>query len=1061
MIRATSPLLRLITDLRLVVAAPAAAALLVAGCASPAANGSQRLAVDNLAVGSDSTGDPCTLQFRWNDPAAREGVARSYSINCSRSAGRAVGTIRVTLDRPQDTAACGDARTIDIAGIGPAEIRRCAAPDINGVGVEIRFHRGNLHYVGLAQTTVAGPLQTGMIAVVRQPSDGIKPVPLAFQVNDLPPFTGTAPATGSSTVITNPGGLLRSGIRRNQLGLYLDASRDLNDAIGRLPADTPPTLRSELELEAALADSNISAFSTAEGHFRAARELLRGPTSRTNDRYLVLINKLRVYEALDQLNRRDWDAALTGLDRTDPLGVADAGQATPAGGGLLYDERVQRDLNLLQVRTSETSQALANVAGDRELKTLEIQGARARSVALLALNRRTESAAAVEDAKTKLAALEAGNSRGNLLWLTALIERQRARVAARAGTAQGWTDASVAAKGAVDAFTRASRESGYVLSQAEAEARIDHARYMALAGADGKDVVAEYESAIDALAASGAPGVTTLPGIENYLDLLVAQSKAGATDAAERFFRVVQVLGKPAIAKQTADIQSIVNEDPTVAAQVRQRLQGLNEVRRLSNLIADAEGGAPLPAGTTLAGLQEERGKLEVVNDALSAVLQENNKFRAVDDSPVGLKELRDTVLRPGEVYFKLTALPLSATYGIAVARDRSVIFKSALPTRQLTELARRIRVSIDRDAPYEVGAAYGLFTLVAGDAAEMLTADATQRIVVDPAGPLEVVPLAVLVTDRQSSLWYAQHKKVDPEDFSQVKFLAARAEISTSLGPRSFLITRSFKSITTGRPFLGLGRHEQPSPAAASTEIAAMEKRSVCADGLAAYRQIWALAPISDRELGDAARALGDGDAKSITGAAFTDSAILADPEVGQARVIHFATHGLPEERMGCVDIPPALVTSLGPEGSDGLLSFDEIARLRLNANLVVLSACDTAGTLSERAARQAGLDGGALAGLVRSFLAAEARAVIATYWKIPATEQSEQLLAAFYTSGRTHDIGTALRDAQLSLIRTPKYSHPYNWGAFFLVGDGSKTMLGNQAVAGDSAPAARLAMR
>ena len=1044
---------------RLVAAAPVAAALLT-GCASLTAKGDHRVAVDNLALGTDSTGDACTLQFRWNDPAAREGIARSYSINCARSAGRAVGTIRVTLEQPADERSCGDPRTIDIAGLGAVDVRRCAAPELGGAGVRISFRRGNLHYRGLAQPTVVGPLQTGLVAVGRQPSDGLKPVPLAFQVADLPPLAGaTATASATIAVITNPGGLLRSGIRRNQLGLYLDASRDLNDAIGRLPSDTPPALRAELELEAALADSNISAVGTADAHFRAARDLLKAPGSRTSDRYLVLINKLRLYEALDQLNRRDADEALVRLRRADPLALAGDDAAAPRG--ILYDNRIQRDLNAPQVRSGEAARALSSDAGERELRTIDIQADRTESIALLGKNRAAEAKVAIDRAKAKQAALVTQNIRGNLAWLTASIDRQSARVASRSGTPEGWASARDSAQAAVDALEQASRESGYSLGQAVAEARIDHARYMGEAGADTKLVMAEYERAIADLEASAAPGVTNLPGIERYLDLLVADAKAGSTEAPARFFRAVQVLGKPAIARQTADMQSIVNEDPTVAGQVRQRLQGLNEIRRLSNLIADAEGGGALPAGTTLADLQDQRGKAEISNDAVTALLQESNKFRAVDDSPVPLADLRDKVLRPGEVYFKLTALPLGASYGIAIGHDKSVIYKSALPTRQLTELARRIRVSIDNDAPYEVGAAYGLFTLVAGDAAEMLTAAGTERIVVDPSGPLETVPLAVLVTDRESSLWYAQHRKVDPADFSQVKFLAAQAEISTALGPRSFMITRSFKPITTGRPFLGLGHHEQPTLAAADAEVTVMEKRQICADGRAAYRRIWALVPISDRELGEAARALGDPQAPSLTGAAFTDTAVLADPEVGQARVIHFATHGLPEERMGCVDIPPSLVTSLGATGSDGLLSFDEIARLRLNANLVVLSACDTAGTLSERAARQAGLDGGALAGLVRSFLAAEARAVIATYWKIPATEQSEQLLAAFYTSGRTHDIGTALRDAQLSLIRTPKYSHPYNWGAFFLVGDGSKTMLGNQAVAGDSPSRVRVTRR
>lgn len=1040
--------------LRSATAAPAVAALLLSGCAMTSGQG-PRPAVDNLALGNDSTGDPCTLQFRWDDPQARAGIDRSYSVNCSSQAGRASGVIRVNLERPEEGSACGAPLAITIAGIGPAAARRCASPDLGREGIEISFRRGGLSYRGIALSYVLGPLQTAMVAVAEQRVGAIKPVSVAFQVRDVPAFAGAAAA--NADVFTNTAGLLRAGIRRNQLGLYADASRDLNFAIGRLAESTSSTLRSELELEAGLADSNIGATLTAEGHFAAAAALLRDRASQTSDRYPLLVEKLRIYRALHQLNRRDAQAALAALDDPDPLTEA-AGTAT-TGRGLLFNERVQRALNAREARSGDATRALANDAADRELTTLQIQGLRARSLAHIGRNQLAEAQKAIDDAQALFTALQANNARGNVAWLGALLDRQRARIAARNGTPQGLADATAAAERAVTAIRLSSQASGIESGQAEAEARVDHARYLietarVAASADDRAkaqaaAMAEYESAIDALTRPGAPGVASLPGIEGYLDLLIADAKAGSAEAPAKFFRVVQVLAKPAVARQTAELQSIVNEDPAVAEQVRLRLQNLAEIRRLSNRITDAQAGAALQPDETIEGLTEQRRKLEVSNDAITSLLEQNGKFQSIDDSPVPLKELTDSVLRPGEVYFKLTALPNGATYGIAAARDRSVIYRSRASTNDLITAARTIRLTIDKDAPYDVGRAYGLFVLAAGDATELLTAGTTQRVVVDPSGPLEIVPLSVLVTDRESSLWYAQRRKTDPADFSQVKFMATRAEISTALSPRSFAITRAFKPITAGRAFLGIGRHQPPAPGAETTEVAALQKQGVCAEGLTIYKRIWDLPPISDRELGEGARALGDPSAPSLTGAAFTDTAVLADPEMGQARVIHFATHGLPEVQVGCLAIPPSLVTSLGGAGSDGLLSFNEVARLKLNANLVVLSACDTASSLSEQASRQAGIEGGVLGGLVRSFLAAEARAVMATYWKIPATEQSEQMLAAFYASGRTNDIGTALRDAQLTLIRTPRYSHPYNWGAFFLVGDGSKTMLGNTAVA------------
>ena len=153
----------------------------------------------------------------------------------------------------------------------------------------------------------------------------------------------------------------------------------------------------------------------------------------------------------------------------------------------------------------------------------------------------------------------------------------------------------------------------------------------------------------------------------------------------------------------------------------------------------------------------------------------------------------------------------------------------------------------------------------------------------------------------------------------------------------------------------------------------------------------------------------------------------------------------------------PPSLVTSLDPPAdagdypSDGLLTFSEIAGLRLNANLVVLSACDTASGVSQLGGRLSGQDESAatLDGLVRAFITANARAVLATYWNVPASAETDAFIRAFYATGRTATIGAALRAAQRITIAKPDYSHPYFWGAYFLVGDASKTMLstGSQA--------------
>src|SRR5690606_41617539 len=93
------------------------------------------------------------------------------------------------------------------------------------------------------------------------------------------------------------------------------------------------------------------------------------------------------------------------------------------------------------------------------------------------------------------------------------------------------------------------------------------------------------------------------------------------------------------------------------------------------------------------------------------------------------------------------------------------------------------------------------------------------------------------------------------------------------------------------------------------------------------------------------------------LTGNELTDDRILAKSDLSDYRILHFATHGLVTAPRPSCPAKAALLTSFGGEESDGLLAFDEIFDLRLDADIVILSACDTAGYASIEATREAGV--------------------------------------------------------------------------------------------------------
>jgi len=198
---------------------------------------------------------------------------------------------------------------------------------------------------------------------------------------------------------------------------------------------------------------------------------------------------------------------------------------------------------------------------------------------------------------------------------------------------------------------------------------------------------------------------------------------------------------------------------------------------------------------------------------------------------------------------------------------------------------------------------------------------------------------------------------------------------------------------------------------------------------------------PISPAELTLASNVFGPANSRLLTGAAFTDTALLKDDQLDNYRILHFATHGLVTAPRPDCPPRPALVTSFGGPGSDGLLSFREIFDLKLDADVVILSACDTAGAASASASREAGIMTGgnyALDGLV--------------HWPVPDSyNATKRLISGLIEAKPGQPLADALEGAQRGLMDDPETSHPFYWAAFIILGDGAKPLVNNapQAIA------------
>jgi CHAT domain-containing protein len=154
--------------------------------------------------------------------------------------------------------------------------------------------------------------------------------------------------------------------------------------------------------------------------------------------------------------------------------------------------------------------------------------------------------------------------------------------------------------------------------------------------------------------------------------------------------------------------------------------------------------------------------------------------------------------------------------------------------------------------------------------------------------------------------------------------------------------------------------------------------------------------------------------------------------------RIVYFATHGLVAGDVKGV-AEPSLALSIPKQPTaldDGLLTASEVAQLKLNADWVVLSACNTI------AGDKPGAE--ALSGLARSFFYAGARALLVTHWAVDSEAATRLTTSTFDLLKAEPGIGRAgaLRRAMLAYLNdasSPKNAYPALWGPFALIGEGA----------------------
>jgi CHAT domain-containing protein/tetratricopeptide (TPR) repeat protein len=371
---------------------------------------------------------------------------------------------------------------------------------------------------------------------------------------------------------------------------------------------------------------------------------------------------------------------------------------------------------------------------------------------------------------------------------------------------------------------------------------------------------------------------------------------------------------------------------------------------------------------------------------------------------------------------------------------------------------------------PFDAVRAHALYMALLGQLGDPIR---NKHLIVVPSGPLTVLPLSVLVVEPP-----ATRIPATLADYRRLAWLGTRQPITVlpSVGALQALRVTAGESRAQHR-FLGIGnplldgpgdryallaqdaRDRQSCPRdadRASKQVAQVRSRAPAAfqsmfrGGHADIERVRQLAPLPETadELCHIRAQLGVPESDVLLGANATERAIKglsASGRLAGYQILHFATHGALAGQVkgiaepGLVLTPPRSDTRdpKSLEEDDGFLTASEIATLRLDANWVILSACNTA----------AGAGGNAeegLSGLARAFFYAGARALLVSHWEVGSasavvlTTRALEELEARPNVGRAE----ALRISMGEIIKQGQLwqAHPSEWAPFVVAGVGAR---------------------
>ena len=572
----------------------------------------------------------------------------------------------------------------------------------------------------------------------------------------------------------------------------------------------------------------------------------------------------------------------------------------------------------------------------------------------------------------------------------------------------------------------------------------------------------------------------TLAAREEAFELAQWALQTGAADALAQM--------SVRFAKGTGPLAVLVRERQHLVA----RRQG--ETLRLDVAAGRADAKAAEEARTDVAALDV---KLAAIDARLSAEFKDYAEL--ANPQPLTIAATQ-ALLKPDEVLVLLLDVPRfgklpeeSLIWIVAKTEARWV--RSELGTQQIAERVRKLRTGLDPYAaalrstgmatggpkpernlvavggqeaarnflPFDLAVAHELYLSLFGQSDDLIKG---KHLLIVPSGPLTSIPLHLLVTEKPD-----KGIPDSVEGYRAAAWLAKRNAITILPSVGSLQALRQLPPSQANEPYIAFGnplllgrsgtdksawdkqRCEQPAVTRlAQAERIGRQGVSLRAMNLAELRAQEPLPETADElcAVAGALGTLGQQDETVWLGERATErnlKALSREGKLTRYKVLHFATHGLiageaelilkAKAEPALILTPPKDDTPVGElEEDDGLLTASEVAQLELDADWIVLSACNTA-------AGEKG-DAEALSGLARAFFYAKARALLVSHWPVNSDAAVKLTTRAFAELSANPQIGRAeaLRRSMADLITkgAPHEAHPAFWAPFVLVGEGAR---------------------